>query len=137
MVNRGFVPTADAGPPPGGDLHSEPERTSIHGVALAMPDEGDGHPITTANGESWRRLDRSALARRLPYPIAGYYLIMALEPEDGSAHAERGNVLPIRIEPPPLDDGPHLSYAVQWFMIAAAALGFGVVFVLQGGRGRH
>ncbi|MEZ4587278.1 MAG: SURF1 family protein [Gemmatimonadales bacterium] len=132
LVNRGFLPTADAGPPAPRNLYPEPERLEIHGTALRTPDEGDGHPLQTPHGESWARIDRSALMARLPYPIAPYYVVLGMGPEDGPDHGERGSVLPIRVEPPPLDDGPHLSYAVQWFMIAAAALGFGMVFVLRG-----
>jgi hypothetical protein len=33
-----------------------------------------------------------------------------------------------RLTPPPLDDGPHLNYAIQWFAFAVIALvGAGVV----------
>jgi cytochrome oxidase assembly protein ShyY1 len=30
-----------------------------------------------------------------------------------------------------MDGGPHLSYAVQWFGIAAAVIAFGIFFVLR------
>jgi cytochrome oxidase assembly protein ShyY1 len=33
-------------------------------------------------------------------------------------------VYPRRLEPQPLDDGPHLSYMLQWFAFAATALVF-------------
>jgi cytochrome oxidase assembly protein ShyY1 len=35
---------------------------------------------------------------------------------------------------PTLDDGPHLSYAIQWFAIAAAIAAFGVIVMRRGGR---
>jgi surfeit locus 1 family protein len=135
LVNRGFVPTPDAGPPPPGLAFAEPPEATLHGVVLPVPDEGDGRPLDSRLGESWGRLDLTAMRRRLPYPVAPWYLIVEAAP--GTAdHTPRGTVLPVRVEPPPLDDGPHLSYAVQWFLIAAAALGFGIVFVLRGGTGR-
>jgi cytochrome oxidase assembly protein ShyY1 len=35
-----------------------------------------------------------------------------------------------RLTPPPLDEGPHLSYAIQWFAFAAIALiGAGAVAI--------
>ncbi len=38
-----------------------------------------------------------------------------------------GRLVPI--SPPELTNGPHLSYAIQWFGIALAALVFGVIFL--------
>lgn len=135
LVNRGFVPTPDAGPPPPGLEFGEPPTASLRGVALPVPDEADGKPLTAPSGESWQRLDLTAMRGRLPYPVAGYYVIVEADSARTRDHTARGRVLPIRVEPPPLDDGPHLSYAIQWFLIGAAALGFGVVFVLRGDRG--
>jgi surfeit locus 1 family protein len=36
---------------------------------------------------------------------------------------------PRRLEPLPIDEGPHLSYAIQWFLFAALAAGFAVIVV--------
>ena len=36
---------------------------------------------------------------------------------------------PRRLEPLPIDDGPHLSYAIQWFSFALMAIVFGVVIL--------
>ena len=41
---------------------------------------------------------------------------------------------PRRLDPPPFDDGPHLSYAIQWFAFAIIAIVFGGIFVRQGGK---
>jgi cytochrome oxidase assembly protein ShyY1 len=42
----------------------------------------------------------------------------------------------VRLEVPALDEGPHLSYAIQWFFFAAVAVvGAGYV-VAQGRKGR-
>jgi cytochrome oxidase assembly protein ShyY1 len=79
--------------------------------------------------ETWQRLDLAAIRRRVPYPIAPYYLIVEADSTHPAEHTVRGRTLPIRIAPPALDNGPHLSYAIQWALIAVAVLGFGIFFV--------
>jgi cytochrome oxidase assembly protein ShyY1 len=39
---------------------------------------------------------------------------------------------PRRVELPPLDDGPHLSYAIQWFAFATIAVGGAVLWLRKG-----
>ncbi len=134
FVNRGFVPTPDAGSIRDAGRYREPEQASLAGIAVSTPDDHDGMPLATRLGETWRRLDLTALRARLPYPIAPYYVIAAAA--DTGGHSLRGHTLPLRVEPPPLDDGPHLSYAIQWFLIGGAALGFGVFFIWRGGGPR-
>lgn len=131
LVNRGFVPTPDAGAPPPLVRFEEAGPVAVQGTAVAVPDDGDGTPLETPNGETWHRLDLSAIRRRVPYPVAPYYVIAAPEARQ-IEHTLDGRSYPIRVEPPPLDDGPHLSYAIQWFLIGGAALGFGLVFVRRG-----
>ena len=133
LVIRGFVPTPDAGAPLRRDGFAEPGPLRVDGIAIETPDGGDGQPLVTERGETWHRLDWSALRARLPYPIVRYYVLAGVDTTRTRDHTIRGRLLPIRIDPPPLDDGPHLSYAIQWFMIGGAALGFGLVFV----RGRN
>lgn len=134
LVHRGFVPTSDAGLPATTAFYSEPDSTVLAGIALTVPDEGDGGPLDTDRGRTWHRLDLSAIRRATPYPVGPHYVIMDADTLHTREHTLRGHSLPIRIEPPPLDDGPHLSYAIQWFMIGGAALGFGLVFVRRGPR---
>ena len=65
---------------------------------------------------TWARLDRESLRSRLPYPL--YPLYIRQVPDSTLAS------FPRRLEPPALDDGPHLSYAIQWFSFALIALIF-------------
>jgi surfeit locus 1 family protein len=127
LVNRGFVPTPDAGYPPAGTAYREPTEARVDGPVLRVPDAGDGQPVSQPRGETWYRLDLSAIRARLPYPIAPFYLITTADSATPE-HTARGRTLPIRISLPPLDNGPHLSYAIQWFLIGGAALGFGLTF---------
>ena len=134
LVNRGYVPAPDA-TDPGPVQWSEPGTVNVKGLLVPVPDRGDGSPLLRGARETWKSLDLRAMRGRLPYPVAAVYLI-AEPPDTGSAHTIRGRVYPFRAEPPPLDAGPHLMYAIQWFGIAIAALAFGVVFVLRRPGGR-
>ncbi|HJR35447.1 MAG TPA: SURF1 family protein [Gemmatimonadales bacterium] len=129
LVNRGYVPAADAVRPTA-ETWSEAERRAFHGVLLPVPDRGDGAPVTSRGLESWHGLDLSAMRARVPYPVSDLYLVA--EPDSSTpAHTIRGTVYPFRSELPPMDGGPHLSYALQWFGIAAAVVAFGIFFVLR------
>jgi surfeit locus 1 family protein len=129
LVNRGYVPAPDA-TDPGNATWSEPGQVTVHGALLPGPDRGDGSPIRSNGRETWRAIDLSAMRDRLPFPIASLYLVA--EADSGSdTHTIRGNSYPIRAAPPALGEGPHLSYAIQWFGIALAAITFGLFFVLR------
>jgi surfeit locus 1 family protein len=121
MVNRGFVPAPDAVSARIEDLR-EPGELRVEGIALVLP-SGGGRPLRHDGRTTWARLDGDALREQLPYPILPVYIRQI---PDSSLPR-----FPRRLPPPPLDDGPHLSYAVQWFLFAAMALGFGLVIVTR------
>lgn len=74
------------------------------------------------------RLDRDELARALPYPIAPVYLVAMEDSVAARRDTMSASNRVARLSPPPLDEGPHLSYALQWFAFAIIALvGAGVV----------
>ncbi len=131
LVNRGYVPSLDA-VDPGAATWSEAGRHRFSGSLLPTPDRGDGAPLLHAGHETWRALDLRGMRARLPYPIAPVYLLAEPDSSDGAAHTVRGRVYPFRAEPPPMDEGPHLMYAIQWFGIAAAVIAFGVIFIWRG-----
>jgi cytochrome oxidase assembly protein ShyY1 len=67
------------------------------------------------------RLSYDVVAKALPYPIAPLYVVVL---SDSTVAADRI----ARLSAPPLDEGPHLSYAFQWFAFATVAVvGAGVV----------
>jgi surfeit locus 1 family protein len=86
------------------------------------------------------RLDRQTIAAQIPYPIAPYQLVVLADSGDASgygfvAEAARDTMLPVRLPLPALDEGPHKSYAIQWFCFAAIAI-FGTGAVIAGGQRR-
>jgi surfeit locus 1 family protein len=122
LVDRGFVPTPDA-------VSVQPERLrepgEIVAEGIAVPvGSGEGRPIVHAGRTTWARLDLPALRQRLPYPVLPVYLRQTPGPGVPS--------FPRRLDPPPIDEGPHLSYAVQWFLFAGLAVAFAFLVV-----GRH
>ncbi len=127
LVNRGFVPAPDAFTLDSTILTPlDTGWVTIDGFAFALPDDADGgNPIEGPRSHlTYRRLNASSLVRTgLPEPITPYYVLLG---EDTAHHG-----WPRVISPPRLDNGPHLSYALQWFGIGAAILAFGIVFILR------
>jgi cytochrome oxidase assembly protein ShyY1 len=114
IVNRGFVPLGfDVAPAPTGDTEllarvrvpQERQRGELTDA------DTDGQPITEV-----RRIDLGQLAAQLPGEIAPVYLdlvdaVPTIAPTD-----------PTPVPAPTLDEGPHLSYAVQWLIFALCVL---------------
>ena len=64
-----------------------------------------------------RRLHFATVRRVLPYPVSPLYLV-ATNIDSATPPNERV----ARLSPPPIDDGPHLGYALQWFSFATIAV---------------
>jgi len=119
LVIRGIVPSPDATSVELDSLR-EPGPQRVEGTALAITTEpGGGERLETNGRTTWGRLDLAAIRKALPYPVRG---LAILQRPDSLLPT-----FPRRIEPTPLDDGPHLSYAVQWFGFAVIAVVGGVV----------
>ena len=108
IVNRGFVPLdITPPPPPDGDVDvtgrirkSQERRTG----QLSDPSEGDLTQV--------QRLDIPRLEAQLPGEVVPIYVdLLASDPPEAAG-------LPEPVPRPPLGEGPHLSYAVQWFIFS-------------------
>jgi surfeit locus 1 family protein len=98
----------------------EPGEVTVRGIARPMP-SGSGAPIEHGGRTTWRRLDLAALRARLPYELLPIYIQQI---PDSSLPR-----FPRRVAPAPIDEGPHLSYAIQWFLFAGMAGAFAVLVV--------
>lgn len=110
LVERGFVPLGAAGePPPAGDV-------AVLGRLRPSQERRRGGLTDAATGDltQAQRLDIERLAPQLPGPVVPMYIELV-----GSIPAPTGGY-PERVTVPDLDEGPHLSYAVQWFIFAVA-----------------
>jgi surfeit locus 1 family protein len=78
-----------------------------------------GDPSGDAKAGTIRRLEPAALRSRFPYPIATMYAV--LQPSVRDTTQRRDSTL-VRLALPALSEGPHRSYAIQWFFFATVAL---------------
>ena len=72
-----------------------------------------------------RAVNLEELGARDPALAPVYLLLTAQDP---------GQPAPVPASIEPLGDGPHLSYAIQWFAFATIALGGAAVLLLRGRR---
>jgi surfeit locus 1 family protein len=120
LVNRGWVYSPD-GINVDLDRWREGNTVNAAGFVETFPTKGPFPPPNPARPRAFRRLDRAALEKAFPYPIANYYVVLT----DSSSMA----TAPPRVEPLPLDEGSHRSYAIQWFSFAAISIIGLVIFI--------
>lgn len=120
-VDRGWVPIDTAGPPVP-DAAPPSDRVSVVGVLLAGETAGSlGTPAEDGRYTTVGRIDLAALGPQWGGDVLPVYLLLeSQDPPEGDLPAPR--------PPPQPDEGPHLSYAIQWFLFAAVVLvGFPVL----------
>jgi cytochrome oxidase assembly protein ShyY1 len=117
VVDRGWLPTGARQDAP--DTVPEPPAGQVTVVARLKAGEPT-LPGRGASGNQIATINLDDIAQRVGQPTyTGAYGLMASE---DPAPAER----PIAITKPSPDEGPHLSYAFQWFVFGLLAfVGFG------------
>ncbi len=118
IVDRGWVPFELDSPPVAG---ARPPDGQVEVTGVLLPSEGSG-PLTGGTRDETRprelaRIDVARISRWLPDETHPLYLVLQRQEP-----AQRGE-LPIPVGLPSLDEGPHLIYAVQWFLFIPIALG--------------
>lgn len=119
LVSRGFVPLALAVPaPPTGTVEVTGYlRTTQTRTALGAVDSTD--PSTT----EFQRFDVQLIARRVSGDVVPMWIQLIAESPSPA------NEWPARVPLPELTEGPHLSYAIQWFFFSLTAVTAWVVVV--------
>lgn len=121
-VNRGFVPL-------GVDGGLDPLPTAavtVTGWLRATVEQGRFGAADGGSGDVLPRFDTERIGARVGSELPPLWLQLATI--DGVAAGSGG--LPEPIPLPPLDDGPHLGYAVQWFVFASlGAVFYGLLLV--------
>lgn len=125
LVERGWVPSPDARSV---NLEAlwEPDTTTAIGVLVAVEERsypGKGWPLYL------RRANPADLQSSYPYRLAPLVLRRLEKPTVAAEQLRE-----IRI--PELSNGPHLSYAIQWFSFAAIAVVGSLLFLRSARRGR-
>ncbi len=112
LVNRGWVPLDMETPPVPASPPAGPQTVAI----VLQPTQLRGRfGPTEPEGELPRlsRIDIERIAEQVPYDLYPVYGLAAAS----------GEALPVAVELPELTDGPHLSYAIQWFAFVGIAVG--------------
>lgn len=123
LVNRGWVYAPD-GATVDEAKWREPD-TTFSGFVDEIPSARGNAFTSRPNVVS--RLGYDVVARALPYPVEPFIVI---ELGDSVMRADKI----ARLTVPPLDEGPHLSYAIQWFGFAAVALIGAAIVITQSRR---
>ena len=125
-VNRGWV-AIDAGGPPVAGAEPPVGAVEVTGVLLEGQSFGSlGTPEKDGRYDRMGRIDLDALTPQWGSDLLPVYLL--LESQDPA-----GGEMPVPRPPPRVNEGPHLSYAVQWFLFAViAAIGFPVLIYRTG-----
>ena len=113
VVNRGWIPTGDSTDFP--DFVPEAPRGEVSVVARIKP----GEPTLRGRGAPEGQLpsiDLAAMERIVGYDLeTEFFLLLDQETPPSS-------IAPLPALRPVLDEGPHLSYTLQWFVFALLAM---------------
>jgi len=119
LINRGFIPLAQSVPAPSTQV------VSVTGFLRRSQTRSFGGAIDSSAGIvlEWQRIDIPRIDAQIDGDIASMY-IQRLDstPAEGD--------WPARVINPTLDNGPHLSYAGQWFFFSACVIA-GWIFVVR------
>jgi surfeit locus 1 family protein len=132
LVNRGWIPL-DRGGPEKRTTYAQPELTTLTGRLMLSQQEpkfgGVPDPVLAPNQtrlDAWNFINLERIQQQIAQPLLPVYL--ALTPEDSGA-VQPGMPQPASLEID-LSEGPHLSYAIQWFAFALT-LGLGYPFYVR------
>lgn len=127
LIDRGWIPADDNANPENWRRYDVPPPVDIEGVVrmgqpsiVTLSNDFSESPESDPAPRFVRFIEPQTVAAELPYELLPYYV---------QADASPGSVqLPVA-QPtlPDLSEGPHLSYAIQWFGFSVAILvGYGL-----------
>jgi surfeit locus 1 family protein len=128
VINRGFVPLETSGDKPIVPA-APPGVVTVNGRLRSTQKRGAFGPRDPAEGTLTEvsRADLARLQQQMPYHLLPVYV--ELETSDPSGAK---GLTPVPL--PELDEGPHLSYAIQWFTFSALAVVGWVVVVRKSSK---
>jgi len=129
VVNRGFVGFDREGaivPPP-----APAGEVTVEGLVFPSQQRGRFGPTDPVEGDLGvlARVDLDRFAAQVDYDVLPAYIqLVASEPPEGAPADGAPALVPLGAPIP--EEGPHLSYAVQWFIFSTIAAG-GYVLLLR------
>ena len=132
LVNRGFLPTA--GTPDAVPAAAEPPAgtVTVHGLLQATETRGTFGATDPADGQLFdlARADVARVAHQTGYAMFPAYLQLK------TSDPVQASDFPKPLPDPVLDEGPHLSYAIQWFLFSTiAVVGYPLILRRRARRG--
>ena len=129
LVDRGWIPFEDAVPGKV-EQYDQPGQVTIAGVIHIQQSEPtfggiSDPPLSPGQSrlQSWIVVNIDRIQKQVNYQLLPIYIQQSPGP-DSSQPPYRA------LSAPDLTDGPHLSYAIQWFSFAAILL-FGYPFIIR------
>src|SRR5207253_8681705 len=118
IVNRGFVPLGIDKP---GSSQTTPPSGDVTVTGILLPSEtrgvlGQKEPLS-GHLSTIVRIDVVRIRQQLPYDVFSAYLLLSAQQP-----AQSGSMPQLESYIPDLTNGPHLSYAIQWFLFAVIAI---------------
>ncbi len=114
LINRGWVYSPDGATI---DHARWREADSLVGTGRVHTLLTEPEPATSRNHpDRMRWVSPGAIAAWAGYPVRPYDVMLDGDTTPSPTH-------PVRFGQPVLDEGPHLSYAIQWFSFALIAIG--------------
>lgn len=118
----------------------EGDTLRLDGYVETFPPPRSGPIASPERPYAVHRLDPRWLRERLGYPIRPFYVMALADSATPAAtyaarQGETTDSAPARFTLPALDEGPHRSYAIQWFSFAAIALVGTGIMVFRERRG--
>ena len=121
LVNRGWVYAPDGMTV---DLNKWREQATVTGEGYVENYRtGPGQAQSRTHTRAYRWPD-SSVSKVFPYPLRPYFVVLI--GDSGRTPVD----VPPRVPVPPLDEGSHKSYAIQWFSFAAISI-LGTILYLR------
>lgn len=122
LINRGWIPDAEYASGNAFDSENGPQTIEGYVALTETISRRTADAIVPVDpGRELFRVDIDSLSEYYPYPLAPFYLKL-------SPGTQAQDELPIPVpKEVDLSEGPHLDYALQWFIFSA---GLGVAYLL-------
>jgi surfeit locus 1 family protein len=108
----------------------EADTLRLEALLTSFPPPRPGNARMQSAPGALRLLDRDTLSTIVGRPVAPFVLLALGDT------IMQDITRPTRVPPPTVTDGPHLSYAMQWFAFATVFV-VGFVIFARGSRSRH
>ena len=123
LVIRGWMGAPDGRKYDAGSTR-EGDTIMVEALATEFPPPGPGAVRMPSAPHAFRELNRDTLTRELNTGLAPFVLLQLGDTVQHDATRIT------RVPPPSLSEGPHKSYAVQWFVFATIAIGGFVAYLV-------